>query len=46
MVETDIFLGKLLALPGVRMHSPPRAGANDAIGGYTLRDMIVEVDIH
>ncbi|MFI1462234.1 cytochrome P450 [Nocardia carnea] len=45
MVETDIFLGKLLALPGVRMHTAPRVGANDAIGGYTLRSMIVEVDV-
>ncbi|MEU4314265.1 cytochrome P450 [Nocardia sp. NPDC024068] len=44
IVETDIFLGKLLALPGVRMHSPPRVGFNDAIGGYTLRGMIVGVD--
>lgn len=44
IVETDIFLGKLLALPGVRMRTPPRAGSNDAIGGYTLRGMIVEVD--
>lgn len=46
IVETDIFLSKLLAIPGIRMHSPPRVGSNDAIGGYTLRDMIVEVDAH
>ncbi|NKY54777.1 cytochrome P450 [Nocardia flavorosea] len=44
IVETDIFLSKLLAMPGVRLHSPPRVGANDAIGGYTLRNMIVEAD--
>ena len=45
IVETDIFLSKLLAMSGIRMQSPPRAGFNDAIGGYTLRGMIVEVDI-
>lgn len=44
VVETDIFLSKLLTLPGVRLQTPPRAGFNDAIGGYTLRGMLVEVD--
>ncbi|MGW0180551.1 cytochrome P450 [Nocardia sp. NPDC003345] len=44
IVETDIFLRKLLALPGIRMRTAPRAGADEAIGGYTLRGMIVEVE--
>ncbi|MGC7102096.1 cytochrome P450 [Amycolatopsis lurida] len=43
IVETDIFLSKLFALPGVRMNTAPRVSFNDAIGGYELRDMVVAV---
>ncbi|MGW5381330.1 cytochrome P450 [Nocardia sp. NPDC003963] len=43
VLETDIFLTKLFAFPGIRMRTPPRVSFNDAIGGYTLRDMVVEI---
>jgi cytochrome P450 len=43
ILETDIFLNKLFALPGVRMNAPPRVSLNDAIGGYELRGMVVAV---
>ncbi|MGI8305472.1 cytochrome P450 [Saccharopolyspora hattusasensis] len=43
ILETDVFLKKLLALPGVEMSKPPRVSFNDAIGGYELRGMVVSV---
>lgn len=41
--ETDVFLTRLFALPGVRLQTPPRVSFNDAIGGYELRGMVVAV---
>ncbi|MFC7340531.1 cytochrome P450 [Saccharopolyspora griseoalba] len=41
MLETDVFLTRLFALPGVRMVSEPRVSFNDAIGGYVLRGLVV-----
>lgn len=41
ILETDIFLSKLFALPDVRMNTPPRVSFNDAIGGYELRGLTV-----
>ncbi|MGW1681336.1 cytochrome P450 [Saccharopolyspora sp. NPDC002376] len=43
ILESDIFLTKLFALPGVALRTPPRVSFNDAIGGFELRDMIVEL---
>lgn len=43
ILETDIFLSKLFALPGVRMNTAPRVSFNDAIGGYELRGMMVAI---
>ncbi|CAM02465.1 cytochrome P450 [Saccharopolyspora erythraea NRRL 2338] len=43
ILETDTFLRKLFALPGVTMETPPRVTFNDAIGGYELRDLVVSV---
>lgn len=43
MLETDIFLTKLFAQPGVRMETPPQVSFNDAIGGYRLRGLTVAV---
>ncbi|MFR9726674.1 cytochrome P450 [Streptomyces sp. MS19] len=43
ILETDVFLTRLLALPGVRMTSPPTVRPLDAIGGYELRGLTVAV---
>lgn len=43
ILEADIFLSKLFALPGVRMNTAPQVSFNDAIGGYELRGMTVTV---
>lgn len=44
ILETDIFLTKLFALPGVAMATPPRVSFNDAIGGYELRGLVVTAE--
>lgn len=41
ILETDVFLSKLFALPGIHLRSEPRVSFNDAIGGYELRGMVV-----
>ncbi|MBE9375988.1 cytochrome P450 [Saccharopolyspora sp. HNM0983] len=41
ILETDVFLRGLFAVPGIRMRSEPRVSFNDAIGGYELRGMVV-----
>ncbi|MCX2729102.1 cytochrome P450 [Saccharopolyspora sp. NFXS83] len=43
ILETDVFLHRLLALP-VRMESPPQVSFNDAISGYELRGLVVALD--
>ncbi|MFE7133017.1 cytochrome P450 [Streptomyces sp. NPDC057638] len=43
LLETDVFLSRLCALPGVRMVSPPTIGFIDAIGSYELRNCVLEV---
>ncbi|MEU1982021.1 cytochrome P450 [Nocardia sp. NPDC019395] len=43
ILESDIFLSKLFAMPGVHMLTPPTVSFKDAIGGYELRGMIVAV---
>lgn len=35
--ETDLFLRRLLALPGLRLERPPEIGWNEVAGGYELR---------
>ncbi|GER82622.1 hypothetical protein KTAU_12590 [Thermogemmatispora aurantia] len=42
--ESDIFLRRLLALPGLRLERPPRLHWNELICGYELRDFIVSLD--
>lgn len=42
--ESDIFLRRLLALPGLRLERPPRLRWNDLICGYEIRDCIVTLD--
>ena len=43
ILETDVFLNKLFALPGLKMRTAPRVTFNEAIGGYELRDFVVEL---
>ncbi|HEX7000628.1 MAG TPA: cytochrome P450 [Trueperaceae bacterium] len=39
--EADVFLSRVLSLPGIRLEKPPRLTFNDLIQGYELRDMWV-----
>jgi cytochrome P450 len=41
--ETDIFLAKLFAMPGLRMAQPPTVGFRPEIASYELVGMILEV---
>ncbi|MEW1654000.1 cytochrome P450 [Streptomyces sp. NPDC093707] len=43
LLETDVFLSGLFALPGLRMATPPTIGFVDGIASYELRHCIVEV---
>lgn len=42
--ETDIFLTRLLAVPGLRLVRPPRVGWNPLVTGYELRDAWLACD--
>lgn len=42
--ETDIFLTRLLPIPGLRLEKPPRVGWNDLVTGYELRDAWLACD--
>ena len=44
LAETDVFVRRLLALPGLRIESGPSVARNDAIGGYEVRKMLIAVD--
>lgn len=44
MMETNVFLGHLFALDGIRMLAPPRVAFQDEIGGYVIRGLRVAVD--
>ncbi|WP_344832759.1 cytochrome P450 [Actinocorallia longicatena] len=41
--ESDVFLTRLLALPGIAMRTEPRIAMKEEISGYELRGLIVEV---
>ncbi|WP_332909838.1 hypothetical protein [Streptomyces sp. DHE17-7] len=41
LLETDVFLSRLLALEGVRMSGEPRVAFREAIGGYEIRGLTV-----
>ncbi|MEO3977826.1 cytochrome P450 [Streptomyces sp. CAU 1734] len=43
LLETDVFLSRLFALPGVRMANPPTIGYIEGIGSYELRNCVLEV---
>ncbi|NTV37472.1 MAG: cytochrome P450, partial [Anaerolineaceae bacterium] len=38
IAETDVFLQKLLAIPGLTIEKAPKLGHNDTIKGYELRE--------
>ncbi|MFE2582066.1 cytochrome P450 [Streptomyces sp. NPDC059378] len=44
LMETNVFLGHLFALEGIRMLTPPRVTFQDEIGGYVIRGLRVAVD--
>lgn len=44
LLETDVFLSGLFALPGLRMTAPPVIGFIDGISSYELRNCTVEID--
>ncbi len=41
--ETDIFVSKLLTLPGLRMVDPPTAGLRPVIASYEITGLTVAV---
>jgi len=42
--ETDIFLTRLLAVPGLRFEKAPKVGWNDLVTGYELREAWLACD--
>jgi cytochrome P450 len=44
IAESQVFLERLLALPGLRIVREPRLGRNETIQGYELRDFLIEAD--
>jgi len=44
LAETDVFIHKLLKLPGLRIESGPDIVRNDTVEGYEVNNMIVAVN--
>ncbi|MGW7202648.1 cytochrome P450 [Streptomyces sp. NPDC054837] len=44
LMETNVFLGHLFAVEGIRMITPPRVTFQDEIGGYVIRGLRVAAD--
>ncbi|WP_016908000.1 cytochrome P450 [Streptomyces xiaopingdaonensis] len=44
ILETDVFLTRLFALPGLRMSSAPDVSFKPSIGSYELRGLAVELE--
>lgn len=44
LAETDVFIHKLLKVPGLRIESGPDIKRNDTVEGYEVNDLIVKVD--
>ena len=44
LAETDVFVRRLLALPGLRIEVSPTITRNDTIDGYEIRQMMIAVD--
>jgi cytochrome P450 len=43
VLETDVFLTRLFAEPGLRMRTAPRVSSQRALGSYELREFHVEI---
>lgn len=44
LAETDVFVRRLLALPGLRIEGVPTVSRNETVEGYEIRQMTVAVD--
>ena len=44
LAETDVFIQKLLKLPGLRIESGPNITRNDTVEGYEVNNLVVAVD--
>ncbi|HZJ22281.1 MAG TPA: cytochrome P450 [Anaerolineales bacterium] len=44
LAETDVFIQKLLQIPGLRIESGPNIIRNDTVEGYEVNDLILAVD--
>ena len=44
IAETEVFLRRLLAIPGLRVVKEPRLGRNESIQGYELREFMIEIN--
>ena len=44
IAETDVFITKLLKLPGLRIESGPNIVRNDTVEGYEVNNLILAVD--
>ena len=44
IAEAEVFLRRLLAIPGLRVVKEPRLGRNESIQGYELREFIIEIN--
>ena len=44
LAETDVFIKKILQVPGLRIESGPNIIRNDTVEGYEVNDLILAVD--
>ena len=44
LAETDVFIQKILQVPGLRIESGPNIIRNDTVEGYEVNDLILAVD--
>lgn len=44
LAETDVFIHKILQIPGLRIESGPNIMRNDTVEGYEVNDLILAVD--
>jgi cytochrome P450 len=44
LAETDVFINKILQVPGLRIESGPNIIRNDTVEGYEVNDLILAVD--
>jgi cytochrome P450 len=44
LAETDVFIHKMLKIPGLRIQSGPDIVRNDTVEGYEVQNMVIAVD--